>query len=621
MPEPACSRPSEIGYQFGDYLGDYLGAVSEHWLKVAPLSNPAMLEMFGDRDRRPLRRMVPWAGEFAGKYLTGATEVLRLTGDKELEAVLSEFVGRLVSLQDGEGYLGPWPRGYHLANKAPNNRPEDERTWDTWGHYHIMLGLLLWYQDTGSSQAMAAARAMADLFCRKYLGPVNPRLVDTGSTEMNLAIVHALSLLHRLTGESTYLRMALQIVDEFSALDDEGRPLAGDYLNSSLAGRQFHQMPKPRWESLHAIMALPELYYITGRREYRTAFEGIWKSIVRLDRHNNGGFSSDERAQGNPYHRGAIETCCTIAWMALSVEMLRLTRDPLVADELELSTINSVIGMHSVSGRWVTYDTPMDGVRKSSTQSIAFQAREGSPELNCCSVNGARGFGILSDWAVMSDEEGVILNWFGRSSIHTRLASGSRLRLTQETDYPRTGRIHLRIQAEPKTRAKLRIRVPRWSEGTTIEVDGADMGEVQSGSYFAIERTWQDERIFLSLDMAPHYWIGSGDCSGKTSLYRGPVLLTYDRRFNEMDPGDLPEMDAGNLGLTPDEWRGSLPPMMLLDCPGMRGREIRLCDFGSAGGGGSPYMSWLPIRNVPRGREFWSSWPEERSSAGSDGRS
>ena len=43
----------------------------------------------------------------------------------------------------------------------------------------------------------------------------------------------------------------------------------------------------------------------------------------------------------------------------------------------------------------------MDGVREATAHQIVFQAREGTPELNCCRVNSARGFGMISDWALM----------------------------------------------------------------------------------------------------------------------------------------------------------------------------------------------------------------------------
>ena len=51
-------------------VGDYIENQKRQWLLIAPHANPAMLEMMRDRDNRPLREMVPWAGEFAGKYLT-----------------------------------------------------------------------------------------------------------------------------------------------------------------------------------------------------------------------------------------------------------------------------------------------------------------------------------------------------------------------------------------------------------------------------------------------------------------------------------------------------------------------------------------------------------------------
>ncbi len=103
---PQCDRIAGTRYRIDGVAGDYLAGVSEQWLKVAPRANPALLEMFRDRDRRPLREMVMWAGEFAGKYLTAAVQVLRLTGDRELREVVAGVVAELVSLQAANGYLG-----------------------------------------------------------------------------------------------------------------------------------------------------------------------------------------------------------------------------------------------------------------------------------------------------------------------------------------------------------------------------------------------------------------------------------------------------------------------------------------------------------------------------------
>ncbi|MBM3279185.1 MAG: glycoside hydrolase family 127 protein [Candidatus Handelsmanbacteria bacterium] len=599
MPAPRHQRLAQTTYTFGGHLAEYLQGVSDQWLRPAPRANPAMLEIFGDRDRLPRRNLVPWAGEFAGKYLTSAVQILRLTADPALREGIAAFVKHLVSLQAEDGYLGPWPRANRLTGAAPNVMGQEGLTWDAWGHYHVMLGLLLWHEESGDRQALACARRIGDLCCDKFLGARTPRLVDTGSTEMNLALIHSLCLLYRRTKAQPYLDMALQILEEFAALAPDGSHLAGDYLRSGLDGREFFQTPKPRWESLHPIMGLAELYWLTGRDDCRRAFEHHWWSIAKLDRHNNGGFSSGEQAQGNPYHPGAIETCCTIAWAAMSAEMLRLTGSSVVADELELATLNSILGLHSHTGRWVTYNTPMDGVRKASAHDIVFQAREGSPELNCCSVNGPRGLGLIGEWALMQGEEGLFLNWYGPSTLEAETAWG-RVRLAQETEYPRSGRINLRVSPGKAAEFALHLRLPYWSARTRVRLNGQTLRGAQPGAYLKLDRRWKrGDKIELDLDMSPHYWAGERECEGRTSVYRGPVLLTYDRRHNEMDPEDLPELDArapkGRL-LPNQDW---LPTQVLAEYQAADGRRLRLCDFASAGEGGSPYVSWLKVRNAP----------------------
>ncbi len=592
----SCSRVEGARFELQGRVREYLDHVTEQWLLVAPESNPAMLEMFRDRDRKPLRDMVPWSGEFAGKYLVSAVQVWRVTADEALRKVITDFVARLVKLQADDGYLGPWPKDHRLTGRAPNIGPKGGETWDAWGHYHIMLGMLLWHEDSKDPAALNCARRIGDLFCEKFAGA---RLVDTGSTEMNLAPIHSLCLLYRTTGERKYLQQALKICDEFSAKNAEGRPLAGDYLNAALEGREYFQMPKPRWESLHPIMGLAELYRITGEQKYRRAFEHIWWSIVKLDRHNNGGFSSGEQAQGNPYHKGAIETCCTIAWIALSVEMLRLTGDPIVADEIELSVLNSVLGMHSPSGRWVTYNTPMDGVRQASAHEIVFQARAGSPELNCCSVNGARGFGMISDWALMSSSDAILLNWYGPSKIEARTPAGQKVELIQETDYPRGNVVRLQVRPARRSEFAMKLRIPHWSGKTAVLVNRKSVEGVEPGNYLTIRRTWsRGDVVELRFDFGLRYWVGEREYAGKTSIFRGPLLLAYDRRFNDLDPERLPPLNAASLEpelVDSSEW---IPPLLLLNCKTAAGPSVRLCDFGSAGVGGSPYRSWLEVQGV-----------------------
>jgi DUF1680 family protein len=291
----------------------------------------------------------------------------------------------------------------------------------------------------------------------------------------------------------------------------------------------------------------------------------------------------------------------------MSVEMLRLTGDPLVADELELSTLNSIVGMHSLTGRWVTYDTPMDGVRKASHHSIVFQAREGSPELNCCSVNGSRGFGLIGEWAVMGREGGPIVNWYGPCTMKVQVEGCSEVEITQQTDYPRSVDISIGIFPPKPSEFSLGLRIPRWSRETRVGVCGEGFDTAEPGTYRTIERKWNSgDRIEVGFDMSTHVWKGERECDGKASLFRGPILLTYDHRYNTMEPDEIPPLDATKLDGPFSDWLGRRAPFLLIGYGSADGRMVRLCDFGSAGIGGSQYRSWLPVENLEDVPSYWN---------------
>jgi DUF1680 family protein len=607
----------QFRFQFGGVVGDRIVANNSGWLTRAPAADPGLLAMFQLRDRQPTPNLVPWAGEFVGKYLISAIQAIRLDNDPKLYATVKSVIQELLQNQADDGYLGPFPKDERLL-----------KYWDLWGHYHVMLALLMWHEQTGDAAALQACRKAADLVCQIYLD-TGRRPREAGSSEMNLAIIHALGRLYRTTKEERYLQMMRVIEKDWE--------LEGDYFRTGLAGVEFYRIPKPRWESLPDLQGLLELYLITGDERYRTAFLHHWDSIRRLDRRNTGGFSSGEQATGTPYEPTAIETCCTIAWMALTVDALRATGNPVAADELELSTFNGLLGAQHPSGCWWTYNTPMNGVREASHHTIVFQSRAGTPDLNCCSVNAPRGLGMLSEWAVMRTSDGLAVNYYGPLQARVSLADGVPVTLRQETRYPLDGTVKIQVQLREPREFTLRLRIPAWSAKTTVRQAWATSSPerktsntedappqraanaagiapagpdtvAERGSYLTIRRRWTSgDAIELQFDMSLRYEPGGGEMAGRMSVYRGPLLLAYDVLLTDnappepapCTPSDLQKARVSFPSPAPDMARiGRFPPWVIVDVPRSDGTVVRLCDFASAGARGSQYASWLPADQI-----------------------
>ncbi len=581
---PALSPVKDFASKLSGYLQARVSKVVDNWFLEVPESSPAILQVFRDRDKRPVREpLVPWAGEFAGKFLTSAQLTWRVERDPRLKQAIDEFVRELIACQDEYGYLGPFPAESRLTGG----------NWDVWGHYHCMLGLLLYYEDTGYEPALAACRKMADLLFETF-GSGGPSLTcDGGQGQMNMAVCHGLLLLYRKTGEPRYLDLANYIVHEAW-----NEPNAGQYLTSALAGKEVWEFPAHRWEALHDYQALPQLYWLTGNEDYRKAFEHIWWSIAKGDRHNTGGFSSGEGCTGSPYNLGAIETCCTVAWIALSVDMLRLTGDPRVADELEWSTLNSALGALPFSGRACAYNVPMDGTRTFGVE-LPWQAPKAGPDLNCCSVNAPRPLGMLSEWALMQAEDGLALNYYGPGTLAASLHSGNRIRFEQVTDYPVRPTVRIRLSLDTPEQFALKIRIPRWSATTTVDVNGVATDECVPGTYQVLDRTWNTgDDILVTFDFATRIWAGEQEAAGTVSVYRGPLLFAYDARFNDLNPDELPKIDPSDITLTDLPHEGALAPWVLATLTS-NGASFTVCDLASAGQTGNHYRSWLPADKLP----------------------
>ncbi len=580
----AVVQPVKLTHrQLSDHIAALTQGVTDNFLLSLRESNPALLQMFRDKNTAPYRRLLPWSGEFVGKYLTGTAQIYRLLGDDRLREESMAVAAELLTYQEPNGYLGPFPPAHQLTGTVPAIAELDEPTpentavdsWDAWGHYHIMTGLLAWYDITGEQPLLDGVLRMAELFMRVFYGDTGRRLIDIGWPEMNLAPYHIFTRLYNRTGEQKYLDFAKQV--EQDCADERG----GNYLHYARQNLPFWQCPKPRWESMHPIQGFAEMARAVGDESYLAAARQIFESILQTDVHNTGGFSTREQAVGNPYEFDPIETCCVVAYNALTLQLYGETGDPRCADHLEKSLYNAMAGSFNKTGRWSTYNTPMEGFRRANFHDIGFQCRPGSPELNCCSVNAPRGLGMLADWAWVQQGDALLVNYYGAGSITT--AEGDCVTVTG--DYPFDGQ--LRITASLTGGKKLRLRIPGFVGDEKMTVIGDFIrkdGYLESAASGEIAAQ-------VNIPLPVRIEQGVGNCTGRYCIYRGPLLLGYDRANNpDVELKAIPTLTVQQLenAAVTRGAKGSLT----LSVP-LGEKTLHLQDFYTLGQTGSWYTTWL----------------------------
>ena len=560
------------------FLGAALAKNIQSWGLTAFEKNPGIVGHFLNAPHRLSapgdgeRPLMPWYNEFAGKLLTGMAFSYQAIPSAELLQAGNELASALGAAQGADGYLGVFDERRRFGGDGEN--------WDLWGHYHSAYGLLCWHKVTGGRDRGPFQTARRALDC-VYNHFQNRSYDSAGNQTMNLAVSHGFALLYQETGERRFLEAALQIVER-------EWPLSGNWKNHALEGGEFWQCPLPRWEALHAILALGTLYEITGKEEYFAALEANWKSIRKTDRHNTGGFSSGEQAQGTPFATGAIETCCTVAWMALTTEYLRLSKDSAAADELELSLYNGMLGALMPDGRTVAYNTPMCGDgRMSSQEEIGFQYNRFSPDFNCCQANALRGLAQISQWAALEGDDGIFLNFYGGCRMCLKTPGGQNLTLVQQTDYPAQGLVAITLALSSPEEFSLLLRIPAWSRQTQVSVSGIPLEGITAGAYLPLRRLWQSgDIIHLNLDMSPHIWKGAEGFSGMVSLFYGPLLLVSPCPHEPLNLAEVTKIQPAAAERNDGRLRFILPTD---DSP------VVLYDFATGSHRGA-YTSWLSVQ-------------------------
>lgn len=548
-------------------------------------------------------------GEMWGKAVRSGCMFYRYTHDAELKSILDKTVADLLTTQDANGSISCTP-----ADKQPGSE-----NGDLWERKYVMLGLEEYYAHVDSSPAvLEALKRHADCIIAQVGHAPKREITDLGWSATNIGaepchiesstLLEPFMRLFNLTGEQRYLDFATYIVESGGTKHYNLIELACANTPPYLMSGHY---PKA-YEMMSLFEGLVEYYRVTGDAKCRQAFLNLYNNIRtrEITIIGNGGadrpfhpyvageaWGNTAFEQTNPAITRMMETCVGVTWMKFCSQVLRLTGNPTAMDEIEKYVYNGLLGAMKPSGDGFSYINLLNG---NKVVNYGWGWKFNGFYVTCCNLNGPMGLAYIPYVAVMEDGSGPVVNLYNAGSVNTRTPGGQPLHLTLDTEFPLSGKVVISISPEQKEKFTVKLRIPAWSKGTVLAVNGKRM-EVTAGTYAAITRKWsKGDTVELTFDMAcrlvdaPHGTDPAGD--NFRAVVRGPIVLARDENIDAhyAEPVKVQTRPDGTVDIRPVSPTLPATKMEYL-VPTDRG-DIRMVDYASVNGWeGKRICTWLPL--------------------------
>ncbi len=569
-----------------------------------------------------------WVGDFGFddtdvyKVIEGAAYSLMVRPDPALDAYVDELIALIAAAQEPDGYLyTAWTARAGDQGRHINCIYTKER-WDNLGNSHELYNAghmyeaaVAHYQATGKRNFLDIAIKNADLLVREFRP--DGRIDPPGHQEVELGLVK----LYRATGNREYLDQAKFFLD-MRGRNADRRRLYGPYA-------QDHKPVVEQAEAVgHAVRAaymyagMADVAALTGDADYLRAIDTIWENVAEKKLYLTGGIGargSGEAFGDNyelPNRTAYCETCAAIANVYWNHRMFLLHGKSDYIDVMELSLYNNVLSGVALDGMSFFYPNPLE--------SAAGHRRQPWFGCACCPSNLSRFMASIPGYAYAVRDSAVYVNLYAAGDAELT-AAGKKMKLTQATDYPRSGAVALTVAPEAEGRFALHLRIPGWARNKPVPstlyavmhpadntlaltVNGNPMEIVPINGYAVIERIWKPgDTVRLDIPMPVQRVVCDERIAnnvGKVALQRGP--LVYCIEGVDVEGGRVLNLMLSDIAALTTEYK----PDLLGGVTVIKGTALEL----RRGGGGAvartdrafsaiPYYAW-----AHRGRTPMAVW-------------
>lgn len=469
-----------------------------------------------------------WRCEFWGKIIRSVILAWQYSDDDELLQIIRTSVNDIISTQTQDGCISSYP-----ADKQLNG-------WDIWGRKYVLAGLLRYYEVIEKSPAVLNACEKMTTHLLSQIGERN--IADYGQHfgMASASILKYIIKLYKYSGNTFYLNAARKIINAGAThLHNIFEDAACDVLPAELSNGKAYEMTS-------CFEGLAEYYELFPEEKYFQSLIKYYSNVRDNEifitgtggfKDFNGEFWYNGTKRQTWMHGGAMgETCVTTTWLHYCQYILNLTSDSTVADEMERSAYNALLGAMKPDGtNWIHRNpTPLaaPACKIASTPQM-----EDFGEHDCCLAQGPEGLAVAIDSAFVFADK-LFINFFEDAEILFVTPGNKNGKMSVNGNYPIRNNVKIKLELEQDEKFALALRIPAWSQKTVVKLNGEIFTPV-NGEYFILDRNWaKSSEIEIIFDMKLEKVSAPGKAEFNAYKY-GAFILAEDSGFNKKSESDF----------------------------------------------------------------------------------
>lgn len=410
-----------------------------------------------------------------------------LASQKAMSATLDEWIPKLLSAQEPHGYI----QTMYTINGIPrwHNRADHE---DYNAGYFIDAAIAHYHLTDGKdTRLLDAAKRLANCYDRNF-GPSPKKTWFGGHEEFEQSLVRLARVLEKKEGRGAgkdYIQLAKFFLDSRGGGDE--------YDQSHAPVTRQYEAVGHAVRAVYCYSGMADVAMETGDLDYHSAVKSIWDNLINKKYYVTGGVGSGETSEGFggnyslPNH-SYCESCSGCGEIFFQHKMQLAYQDARYADLYEETLFNNVLGGLDLEGRNFYYTNPLDSDGKRFPW-------HGCP---CCVGNIPRTLLSLPTWTYARGKDSLYVNLFIGSQVEIPDLAGTKVKITQTTDYPWSGVVSITVDLEDTKRFALKIRVPDRQPSqlytstpavtglTSISLNGSTIKPKIENGYVVIDHKW-----------------------------------------------------------------------------------------------------------------------------------